>query len=82
MKTTIKIVGIGERKTGVSQKTQKPYDLVNIAYTYADNRMDGCNATNQIIDGSWLDEYKLEIGREFECVMSYRNYQPYIVAII
>lgn len=82
MKTTIEIVGVGERKTGVSQKTNKPYDLVNIAYEYPDRNIEGVNATNQIIEGKWLDEYNVHVGSKHEVVLGYRNYQPYIIAII
>lgn len=81
MKTTVYIVGVGERRTGTG-KNGNPYDIVNVAFTYPDNRMAGVNAGNCVINGAELDNHSIYPGAELEVLLLYRNYQPYIAVIL
>lgn len=81
MRTVVNIVGVGERRTGTG-KNGKPYDIVNVAFTYDDKRMEGVNAGNCVINGADLDAHKIYPGAEVEVLLMYRNYQPYIALIL
>lgn len=81
MKTTVEIVGVGERRTGTG-KNGKPYDIVNVAFTYPDNRIEGLNAGNCVINGDDLDKHGVYVGASLEVLLMYRNYQPYIALIL
>lgn len=82
MKAFIKVVGIGERKKGVSAKNGKSYDFQKVACVYDDGYMAGQNAFNCSVDGAEVEKLGLVVGGEYEAVIGYRNYQPYIIAII
>lgn len=82
MKAIVKVVGIGERRKGVSTKTGKPYDFVKVACVYDDGFMAGQNAFNCSIDGDEFESSNMSIGGEYEAVIGYRNFHPYIIAII
>lgn len=82
MKAIVKVVGIGERRKGVSTKTGKPYDFVKVACTFDDGYMAGQNAFNCSVDGDEVERFGLHVGGEYEAVIGYRNYQPSIIAII
>ncbi len=81
MRTNVTFVGVGERRTGIG-KNGKLYDIVNVAFTYDDKRMEGVNAGNCVIDGAELDKHNIYPGAECEVVLMYRNYQPYIAVIL
>lgn len=81
MKTIIEIVGVGERRAGTG-KTGKPYDIVSVAFTYEDKRMNGVNAGNCVIDGAEIEKHGISPGTTLEVVLMYRNYQPYIAVIL
>lgn len=82
MKKYVKIVGIGERKKGVSRKTNQPYDIQKVACVFDDGYITGQNAFNCFVDGAEAEDIGLVVGHEYEVVLGYRNYQPYIVAFI
>lgn len=81
MKTVVNIVGVGERRTGTG-KNGKPYDIVNVAFTYPDNRMEGVNAGNCVINGTDIDDHNIYPGADVEALILYRNYQPYIALFL
>ena len=82
MKAIVKVVGIGERRKGVSTKTGKFYDFVKVACTFDDGYMAGQNAFNCSVDGDEIDRNGVVVGGEYEAVIAYRNYQPTIVCFI
>lgn len=67
MRTKIKIVGIGDRKAGVSTKNGKPYDFQPISFVYPDTYVKGLKAATANVSGDMLDAIggvKLEEERE------------------
>lgn len=82
MKAYVKVVGIGERKKGVSAKSGKAYDFVKVACVYDDGYMAGQNAFNCSVDGAECENIGITVGEEYEAIIGYRNYQPYIIAFI
>ena len=49
MRTTMKIVGIGDRKAGVSTKNGKAYDFLPISFVYPDKFTKGLKAATASI---------------------------------
>lgn len=82
MKTVVKVVGIGERKKGVSQKNGKSYDFQKVACIFDDGYIAGQYAFTCSVDGAEVEKAGIVVGGEYEVVIGYRNYQPYIIAII
>ena len=67
MRTKIKIVGIGDRKAGVSTKNGKPYDFQPVSFVYPDTYVKGLKAATANVSGDMLDAIggvKLEEERE------------------
>lgn len=55
MRTTIKIVGLGNRLTGTSKKTNKPYDFQPVSFLYDDPYTTGFKAATANISGDMID---------------------------
>ena len=67
MRTNIKIVGIGDRKAGVSPKNGKPYDFQPISFVYPDKFTKGLKAATANVSGDMIDAIgglKLDEERE------------------
>ena len=44
MRAKMKVVGLGERKSGVSTKNNKPYDFIPISFIFEDRFTEGFKA--------------------------------------
>lgn len=55
MRTTMKIVGIGDRKAGVSTKNGKAYDFLPISFVYPDKFTNGLKAATANVSGEMID---------------------------
>ncbi len=62
MKTTITIVGVGERRSGISQKNNRPYDFTPVAFTYDDPYIAGLKAATVNVAETTLAGYRPAIG--------------------
>lgn len=49
MRKYINIVGVGERKQGISAKTGKPYDFTPISFTYEAPYVSGLKAASTLL---------------------------------
>lgn len=76
MKVEIEIVGCGERRTGVSQKTGKPYDFVQVHFLYQDKHTEGLAAANCMISGEDFQKRMIWPGQKVEALLIYQNYKP------
>ena len=69
MRSYITIVGLGQRKSGVSQKTNKPYDFQPVSFTYDDPNTVGQKAATSNIAGPDIDALGgLKIGQVYDVV--------------
>lgn len=67
MRTNIKIVGIGDRKAGVSAKNNRPYDFLPVSFVYPDKFTKGLKAATSNVAGDLVDAVgglKLDDERE------------------
>lgn len=83
--TRAKIIGIGLRKKGVGQNG-RPYDFVEVCFTYPTKKFDGVGCGTCVLDGSDLDDHKLVPGCEVNCFIGHKkvsewDYRPYIIGI-
>lgn len=81
MRTTVTIVGVGERRTGKS-KNGKAYDFVDVAFTYPDRNMEGVNAGCCALDGAEFERSSLSPGLVVDAIILERHFRPYIAAIL
>ena len=78
MRSYITIVGLGQRKSGVSQKTNKPYDFQPVSFTYDDPNTVGQKAATSNIAGPDIDALGgLKIGQQYDAV--YHNYNNAVI---
>lgn len=71
-KTEINVVGVGERRQGTSQKNGKPYDMVNIAFTYPDpyQATKGLLAASAPMNGAQYEMCPVSPGDTIEVILS------------
>lgn len=54
-RTTIKIVGLGNRMQGVSKKNGKSYDFLPVSFVYSDQFTNGFKAATANVSGDMID---------------------------
>lgn len=71
IRTPIEIVGLGNRMTGTSKKTNKPYDFQSVSFMYADKYTTGMAAGTTTLDGSTLDAIPggIQIGNTYDAIV-------------
>lgn len=73
MRTKAKVVGIGERKSGISKKGRK-YDFPPFHLVYPDNNTEGLAAATANVDQSILDAIPLpKVNDEVEIFFHFYN---------
>lgn len=81
MKKTIQIVGIGQRKVGISAKTKQPYDFTEVSIVFDDKNFTGQKAETIAFDQDILDHIKLEVGGIYEAEIFSMNFKTRIACI-
>ena len=83
MRTVAKVVGIGARKSGISNKTNRPYDFTPFHLIYKDKGTEGAAAASPLVDQSILDPIPLpKIGDEIDIVYHFANGNMTVDAIL
>lgn len=83
MRTVAKVVGIGARKSGISNKTNRPYDFTPFHLIYKDSGTEGCAAASPLVDQSILDPIaKPKVGDEIDIVYHFANGSMTVDAIL
>ena len=71
MRAKAKIVGIGERKAGISNKNNRAYDFTPVAFVYESKSMSGVAAATANVDQSVLDPLSgLHVNDEVDIIFS------------
>lgn len=83
MRKVIKIVGVGERRQGVSSKG-RDYDFTPVSFTYDMPNVKGSKAATCIVSQNAMLDYIPSVGDEVEVVMreDYRTGAVYVDAIL
>lgn len=83
MRVYMKVVGLGSRKTGVSSKTNKPYDFQPVSVVYDDAYTTGQKAATVNMSGPDIDaKGGLNIGQELDVVFHTYNNSVVIDAVL
>lgn len=83
MRTVAKVVGIGARKSGTSQKTGRPYDFTPFHLIYKENTVEGAAAASPLVDQSILDPIpRPKVGDEIDIVYHFSNGTMTVDAIL
>lgn len=83
MRKTIKVVGIGQRRAGVSQKNGKSYDFLPVAFVMHDDRFTGVVAGTANVQGSDIDSVGgLNVNDEIDAFFHYANNQIVIDGLV
>lgn len=82
MRAVCEIVGLGERKTGQSSKTGKPYDFQTVAFVFDDRFINGKRAATANVSGPELDRVPLNLGDVVEMVLHQDNDRFFVDAIL
>lgn len=81
MRSNIKIVGIGQRRSGTSTKTNKGYDFTPISIVFTDGQTAGYRAETVNVNSADLPA-SLALDSVYDAVMHYSNNKLYIDAIL
>ena len=83
MRTIAKVVGIGARKSGISNKTHRAYDFTPFHLIYKDKSVEGAAAAAPLVDQSVLDPISLpKVGDEIDIVCHFVNGSMTVDAIL
>ena len=84
MRKTITIIGVGDRRQGVSAKTNKPYDFTPVSFTYDVPFMYGVKAATANVAQDCMGDYTPLIDDVIEVIMheDYRTGSVYIDAVL
>lgn len=82
MRNKIKVVGLGQRKAGISKKNGKNYDFIPVSFVYHDQQFNGVRAATCNVEGSDADATQLQVNSELDAFMHYENNQPVIDGLV
>lgn len=76
-RTVVNVVGMAKRRTGVSKKTEKPFDFCEVAVTYVNQWGDDAVAIANL-DGPVLDKLGVKVGDQYEASVITVNGKTYV----
>lgn len=78
MRAKMKVVGLGERKSGVSTKNNKPYDFIPISFIFEDKFTEGFKAATSNVGYDMVEDIGgIKVNEERE--MFFHTYNNNIV---
>ena len=76
MRKTIKVVGLGGRKAGISAKNGRQYDFIPVSFVMCDERFDGYYAGTANISGPEIDSVGgLKVNQEIDAFYHFQNHE-------
>lgn len=81
MRKTVEVIGIGERKLGVSKKTNQKYDFTEVAIAFEHKRFNGRRCEVVAIDCEMLEQHPLSVGEVFDAEVYEMNFKTRIACI-
>lgn len=83
MKVHAKIVGMGERRKGISQQNNRAYDFIPVAFLYESRDIQGYKALTVNVQGVIFDDRPdLMVNDEVDLVIHDQNFRTYVDAIL
>lgn len=81
MRTTIEVIGVGQRKAGISKKTQRAYDMTEYSIKYDHQMFSGAKAETIAIPAETIGNRKIAVGDILDVEMFQMNFKTYIGCI-
>lgn len=82
MRKTVQILGVGQRKSGNSKKSGKPYDFQEISIAYDSPGFAGLRCETITVDSNIIGERQFVSGEVVDMVFHQFNFKTYIDAIL
>ena len=83
MRAKVKIVGLGDRKAGVSTKNGRAYDFIPVGFIYEDRFVHGFKAATANISGEMIDAVGgIKLNEEREIFYHTYNNQVFVDGIL
>ena len=80
MRTTIEVIGVGQRKAGIS-KANRPYDMTDISFKYPHQQFQGEKAETVGFPADVIGNRKIAVGDILDVEMFQMKYKTYIGCI-
>lgn len=81
MRTTIEIIGVGQRKSGISKKTNRAYDMTEYSIKYDHQHFAGAKAETIAIPAETIAGRHIAVGDILDVEMFQMNFKTYIGCI-
>lgn len=81
MRTTITIVGVGQRKSGISKKNNRAYDMTEFSIEYEHQMFNGVKAETVAIPAETIGTRNIVPGEVLDVEMFQMNFKTYIGCI-
>lgn len=81
MRTTIEVIGVGQRKSGISKKNNRPYDMTDISFKYDHQQFRGVKAETVAFPADVIGTRQINPGDILEVEMFQLNFKTHIACI-
>lgn len=82
MRKDVTVLGIGQRKAGISKKGGKKYDFTEVAIGYEADGFAGMKCETIAFDTAMIAEKNLTVGEVLDLVFHQANFKTYVDAIL
>lgn len=82
MRKDVTVLGIGQRKSGISKKGGKKYDFTEVAIGYEVDGFAGMKCETIAFDTPMIAEKNVAVGDVLDLVFHQANFKTYVDAIL
>ena len=82
MRKNVTVIGIGQRKAGISKKGGKKYDFTEIAIGYETEGFSGMKCETIAFDTAIIADKNITVGDVLDLVFHQANFKTYVDAIL
>lgn len=82
MRKTVQIMGVGQRKSGISKRNGKPYDFMEISIGYESPGFSGLRCEVVAVDAFVIGERVLAPGDVVDIILHQYNFRTIVDAIL
>lgn len=82
MRKDVTVLGIGQRKAGISKKSGKKYDFTDVAIGYDSDGFIGMKCETLAFDTEMFQEKNVSVGDVLDLVFHQFNSKTYVDAIL
>lgn len=81
MRMSVEVLGIGERKCGISNKNRQKYDFTEVAVAFEHKKFEGRRCDVVCINQDIIEQHTLHVGDVIEAEVFEINYKTRIACI-